>query len=578
MKRLGILAFLLLAPYAAAQSPDPEAATASTAKQAVTAQRWMAVAANPHASRAAAEMLEAGGSAVDAAIAAQLVLNLVEPQSSGLGGGAFVLTWSKKNGELRFYDGREMAPAASTAQDFLGPDGKPVGFFAAIEHGRAVAVPGLPRLLETLHRDHGKLPWARLFEPAIKLAETGFVVSGRLATLLSQGQRYFDTTPDMHAVFYHGNGTPLQAGETFRNPAFARTLRDIARNGVDAFYKGDISRELLAKLQQAAAAAPIPIAVRMQASDLAAYQAKEREPVCGPYRVWRVCSAGMPSSGGVTVLESLGMLEKFDLPSMKPDDPRAWHLVAEAQRRAFADRERYMADSDFVQVPVAGLLDRTYLAGRAATIDPAHVTAQRVAAGDPPGAPPARAPDRSLERPGTSHLTIVDQDGLLVTMTTSIETAFGSRLIVGGFLLNNHMTDFSLAPTGADGAPVANRIEPGKRPRSSMMPTIVFDANRAPVLALGSPGGSAIPGYVLKSLVARLDWKMDLQSALDLPHLLNRNGPTELENSVLQPALEAMGHQVRVSPQSSGLHAIAFENGKLIGAADKRREGLAIGK
>ncbi|MDB5367290.1 MAG: ggt [Rhodospirillales bacterium] len=578
MKQLGIVAFLLFAPLAAAQSPDPEAATTSTAKQAVVAQHWMAVSANPHASRAAAEMLEAGGSAADAAIAAQLVLNLVEPQSSGLGGGAFVLTWSKKNGELRSYDGREMAPAASTPEDFLGPDGKPVGFFAAIEHGRAVAVPGLPRLLETLHRAHGKLPWARLFEPAIKLAENGFEVSPRLATLLSQGQRYFDTTPDMRAVFYHGNGTPLQVGETFKNPAFAKTLRDIARNGVDAFYKGDISHQLLAKLQQAAAAAPTPIPVRMQASDLAAYQTKQREPVCGPYRVFRVCSVGMPSSGGVTVLESLGMLEKFDLPSMKPSDPKPWHLLAEAQRRAFADRERYLADSDFVQVPVAGLLDRAYLAARAAAIDPAHVAAQRVPAGEPPGAPPARAPDRSLERPGTSHLTIVDQDGLLVAMTTSIETAFGSRLIVGGFLLNNHMTDFSLAPTGADGAPVANRIEPGKRPRSSMMPTIVFDANRMPVLALGSPGGSAIPGYVLKSLVARLDWKMDLQSALDLPHLLNRNGPTELENSELQPALAAMGHQTRVSPQSSGLHAIAFENGTLVGAADKRREGLAIGR
>ncbi|GIL40341.1 gamma-glutamyltransferase [Roseiterribacter gracilis] len=578
MKQFGVWCFLLLAPFAAAQSPDPEAATKSTAKQAVTAKQWMAVAANPHASRAAASMLEAGGSAVDAAIAAQLVLNLVEPQSSGLGGGAFVLTWSKKTGELRSYDGREVAPAASTPQDFLGPDGKPLGFFTAIENGRAVAVPGLPRLLETLHRAHGKLPWATLFEPAIKLAETGFAVSPRLATLLAQGQRYFDNTPDMHAVYYHGDGTPLSVGETFKNPALAKTLRDIAKNGADAFYKGELARQLLAKLQQAAATASTPVTVRMQASDLVAYRTKLREPICEPYRAYRVCSAGMPSSGGATTLEALGMLANFDLPSMKPDDPRAWHLLAEAERRAYADRERYMADSDFVQVPVQGLLDRAYLAGRAATIDPTRVTVQRAPAGEPAGAPPSRAPDRSLERPGTSHLTVVDKDGLVVSMTTSIETAFGSRLIVGGFILNNHMTDFSLAPTGPDGAPVANRIEPNKRPRSSMMPTIVFDANKLPVLTIGSPGGSAIPGYVMKSLVARLDWKMDLQAALDLPHVFNRNGTTELETSTFKAALEAMGHQVRVSPQSSGLHAIAFENGLLIGAADPRREGLAIGK
>lgn len=578
MKQFGILALLLLAPVAAAQSPDPEAATRSTAKQAVTGKQWMAVTANPHASRAAAAMLKAGGSAIDAAIAAQLVLNLVEPQSSGLGGGAFVLTFSRKTGALDAYDGREMAPAASTQGDFLGPDGKALPFFSAIEHGRAVAVPGLPRLLETLHKTYGKLPWPKLFDPAIELAENGFAVSPRLATLLAQGQRYFDTTPDMHALYYHGNGTPLREGENFRNPAFAATLRDLAQNGADAYYKGDIGKALLARLNQAAASSPQPIAVRMQASDLAAYQVKPRETVCEPYRTYRICSIGMPSSGGVTVLEALGMLAKFDLPKMKSTDAKAWHLVAEAERRAYADRDRYMADSDFTPVPVRGLLDPAYLAERAATIDPARVVAQRVAAGTPPGAPAARAPDKSLERPGTSHLSIVDKDGLLVSMTTSIETAFGSRLIVGGFLLNNHMTDFSLLPTGLDGAPVANRIEPGKRPRSSMMPTIVFDANKAPVLAIGSPGGAAIPGYVLKSLVARLDWKMDLQAALDLPHLFNRNGVTETENGALQAPLEAMGHQVRVGDQSSGLHAIAFDHGRLIGAADPRREGLAIGE
>jgi gamma-glutamyltranspeptidase / glutathione hydrolase len=575
--RLGLLALLLLAPVAAAQTPAPEAATQSTTKHAVTARHWMAVTANAHASRAAATMLEAGGSAVDAAIAAQLVLNLVEPQSSGLGGGAFAVVWSKKKNQLFAYDGRETAPAASTPQDFLGPDGKPIGFFAALEHGRAVAVPGVPRLLEKMHRAHGRLPWAKLFEPAIRLAEKGFPVSQRLATLLAQGQRHFDTTPDMRAVYYHGNGTPLRAGETFRNPAFAATLRDLAKNGAGAFYTGPLAHAIVAKLQQAAAAAPTPVTVRLQASDLAAYEAKLRPPLCAPYRVWRLCSIGMPSSGGATVFEALGMLGHFDIGAMQPSDPQAWHLLAEVQRRAFADRDRYMADSDFVTVPIEGLLDPAYLAARAATIDPTRVVAQHVPAGEPRGAP-RRAPDRSLEQPGTSQLTIIDRNGLLVSMTTTIETAFGSRLIVGGFLLNNEMTDFSFAPTGPDGTPVANRIEPGKRPRSSMAPIIVFNAGHTPVLALGSPGGSAIPGYVLKSLVARLDWNMDLQSALDLPHLLNRNGTTTLETSTLRAPLEAMGHHISVEPQSSGVHAIAIEDGLLIGAADPRREGLPIGR
>ncbi len=493
----------------------------------------------------------------------------------GLGGGAFAVVWSKQKNKLFAYDGRETAPAASKPEDFLDSNGKRLPYFTALEQGRAVAVPGVPRLLELMHRGHGKLPWANLFEPAIELADKGFEISPRLATLLAQGQRYFDVTPDMHAVFYHGNGTPLQAGETFKNPAFAQTLRDIAKNGADAFYKGDLAGALIAKLREAAGNTNMP--VRMQATDLAAYKAKERTPLCAPYRVWRVCGVGMPSSGTASMSETLGMLAKFDLPHMQPTDPKAWHLIAEAERRSFADRERYMGDSDFVAVPVDGLLDPAYLAKRAATIDPSRVVEQRVRPGVPAGAP-ARADNRSPGRPGTSHFSIADKDGLVIAMTTTIEGAFGSHLLVGGFLLNNQMTDFSLQPAGPGGTPVANRIEGGKRPLSSVTPTIIFDAKQHPVLAIGSPGGSAIPAYVVKSVIARLDWKMDLQAALDLPHLINRNGPTQLETSALQPGLEALGHEVHVSPQSSGLHAIAFEDGKLIGAADPRREGLAIGK
>jgi gamma-glutamyltranspeptidase/glutathione hydrolase len=577
MKRICLA--ILLAMTVSAATPQileraPEGGTGRTTKQSEIATRHMVAAANPLAASAGRDVLRAGGSAVDAAIAVQLVLNLVEPQSSGIGGGAFMVHWDGKARALTSFDGRETAPMAARPERFLGPDGKPLGFMAAVVGGRSVGVPGTVRLMEAAHRRYGKLPWPRLFENAIRLADEGFAVSPRLNGLLA-GEKALRSDPLARARFYQDDGSPRPVGFLLKSPAFAATLRVIAEKGADAFYTGAIADDIIAQVTGLATNPG-----DMTLADLAGYRVIEREPVCAPYRVFTICGMGPPSSGAVAVGQILGLLEGHDLRRLGPGADTA-HLFAEAGRLAFADRAQYLGDPAFLAVPTAGLLDREYIAKRAALIDPAKAITGRAKAGEPPMKRSFLfAPSDGVEF-GTSHISVIDGEGNAVSMTTTIEDAFGARLMTkGGFLLNNELTDFSFAATD-EGQPVANRVEAGKRPRSSMAPTIVFDHFGRLHAVVGSPGGSQIIGYVAKTLIALLDWKLDPQQAVDLANFGNRNGPTEVERGTeaegWKAALEAKGHQVRAIEMTSGIQAILVTSEGYIGGADGRREGVAIG-
>ncbi|HEX7053829.1 MAG TPA: gamma-glutamyltransferase [Burkholderiales bacterium] len=500
----------------------------------------MVAAAHPLAAQAGVEMLERGGSAVDAAIAVQMVLGLVEPESSGIGGGAFLAHWSPQERRVRTYDGRETAPAAARAGRFL-EDGAPMPFMRAVLSGRSVGVPGVLRMLELAHRRHGRLPWRELFAPAIRLAEQGFAASPRLARVLT-AERHLRDDPAARRIFY--------SGPIVKNPGYAATLREVAEKGADVFYEGPIADDIAAAVRAHGG--------DMTASDLAAYRAVEREPVCGRYRVWRLCSMGPPSSGGVAVLQILGILEHTDFAEAAPESEKAVHLFAEAAKLAYADRAAHLGDPAFSSIPLRRLLDPGYLRSRASLI---HETAMRRA---PPG-------DREG---GTSHLSIVAPDGEAVAMTTTIESSFGSRIMVRGFLLNNQLTDFDFAPGGP------NEPGPGKRPRSSMAPTLVFRGGELE-LALGSPGGSAIINYVAKTLVAALDWGLDIQAAIEVPNFGSRNGPLEIEAgsrlAALARPLARRGHLVELRALQSGLHGVQRVPGGWRGGADPRREGIALG-
>jgi gamma-glutamyltranspeptidase / glutathione hydrolase len=576
MKRF--LALLLVSSVLVAGTAQAQQAAqsgqASSGQASIHDRRDMVAAANPLATEAGREMLRRGGTAVDAAIATQMVLNLVEPESSGIGGGAFLVLYSAKDRRVTTFDGRETAPAAAKGDRFIGPDGKPMNYFQALVGGRSVGVPGVLRMLEMAHRRYGKLPWASLFQPAIKLAEGGFPISEKLNGELAR-DKLFPKDGTARAYFYQPDGAAKAAGTILKNPELAATLTTIANRGAGAFYKGPIADDIVATAGNAWVNPS-----DMTTADIAGYQAKERPPICGFYRQYRLCGMGPPSSGGVAVLELLGLLQPFDLKD-QVNTTEAWNLFAQASRLAYADRDRYVGDPAFVRAPIAGMIDRTYLAQRAKLIDPQHFAAGTVAPGEPPGLHADNwGRDQTPEFPSTSNMGIIDRNGNGLAMTTTIEFAFGSHLMVRGFLLNNELTDFSYVPE-SDGKPVANRVEGGKRPRSSMSPTLVFDQKGKLMMSVGSAGGPAIITDVAKTLVATLDWNYPMQEAMDLPNISNRNGATEIEAKpaadTLAAALKAEGHDVRRNGRSSGLSGIRVTPQGFDGAADDRRAGTALG-
>ncbi|OZS45479.1 gamma-glutamyltransferase [Photobacterium sanguinicancri] len=560
----------------ASQTTDsiaPEAATGLQQQTLVKGTEWMVAAANPLASDAGAQMLRQGGNAIDAMIATQLVLGLVEPQSSGIGGGAFLVYWDAKKQAMTTFDGRETAPYAVTPILFQDNKGQPLKFFDAVVGGRSVGTPGTVKLLWHTHQRLGKLKWKDLFAPALKLAQKGFPVSPRLASLVEKDQEYLQRFAPTKAYFFNDDGTPIQAGQQLKNPEYAKTLRLIADQGATAFYHGQIAKDIVKTVRSVEENPGV-----LSAMDFATYQVKERPAVCAPYRQYSICGMGPPSSGALTLGQIMGMLSYYPLDKMGVSDVHSWRLLGDASRLAFADRGRYMADSDYVPMPTKGLLADDYIEERAKLLK-GNQALTKAEAGMPTwNYANTYAPDESIELPSTSHFTIVDKDRNVVSMTTTIENGFGSRLMVRGFLLNNELTDFSFR-SHVDGIPIANRIEPGKRPRSSMAPTIVLEDGE-PRLAVGSPGGSQIIGYVAKTLVGHLDWGLDLQQAINLPNMNNRFGAFELEQDtnaeLWAPKLERLGFDVKIKPLNSGVQAIRIDGKNLIGAADPRREGKVV--
>ena len=562
--------------------PAPEIASGYRADMVpVPASRHMAAAANPLATAAGQQMLRKGGSAIDAAIAMQAVLTLVEPQASGIGGGAFIMYWDGH--KVQAFDGRETAPAGADKRMFLDAAGKPVAFTDAQIGGLSVGVPGVLRALQMAHEQHGKLPWNELFEPAIRLASEGFAVSARLHSQIV-ADKFIAQSPALAKYLLTEQGQPLPVGTVLKNPELARTLQAIADRGVEAFYQGAIAQAMVEQVNSH----PNPGSLSL--ADINGYRAKERHPLCGDYKQWRVCGMPPPSSGGVAVLQTLGILDALqrksaalDLATMPPvglqPSATAVHLMAEAERLAYADRALYLADSDFVPVNVKGLTDKKYLQSRATLIGDKSMG--RADAGTPPGINLALAPDRSPLRISTSQIAAVDDQGGAISMTTSVESAFGSHVMSNGFILNNQLTDFSFIPD-ENGQPVANRIEPSKRPRSSMAPTLVFDRKSGELVAtVGSPGGSQIIEYVNKAVVGLLDWKLNPQDAIGLPNFGSRNVATEVEAGRVSPALvqalKDRGHEVSAIEMTSGTQIIIRDKTGWAAGADPRREGTALG-
>ncbi len=528
----------------------------------------IATSADPRASEAGAQILAQGGSASDAAMAMMLALTVVEPQSSGIGGGGFLLHVDSKSGTLDTINGRETAPASAKPERFLGADGKPLPFLQAFPGGKSVGVPGNIALMAKAHKKWGKLKWAQIFAPAIRLAEQGFIANQTLESRLAMVEKLwpqFDTARSIYWV----DGKPAKAGTRIRNPELAKTLKLIAKKGPNAFYKGTIANSIV-RTVTGTGVSPGDITL----TDLASYKAIEQDAVCRPYRVYTICGMGPPSSGATTVLQILGTLERFDLSASGKDNPKSWFLLGQAMQLAYADREKYLADSSFVNVPVDGLLDRGYLAQRSALIDPAKAR-ESYPAGNPPGAQP-RTAALSGEVSGTTHFSAMDRAGNIANMTSTIEGAFGSQLVAGGFFLNNELTDFTMAPE-KDGAPVANRVEGGKRPLSSMSPTVVFDKAGKPVLALGSAGGKRIIMHVTKTLIGVLDFGLPLRDAIALPNIYFGGGDLLVEQgTVLAPmtdTLSAYGQRVRASDLGSKVNGLQNSKGMWAGAADPRSEG-----
>ncbi|WP_135081150.1 gamma-glutamyltransferase [Terasakiella sp. SH-1] len=573
---LSIVCLFLLSACGSAPQTDPsaspESASGRMVKPLVKSQKAMIAVANPLAAQAGYKILRAGGTAIDAAITAQMVLNLTEPQSSGIGGGGFLLVYDPQTKNIITFDGRESAPKKVTPNLFIRPDGKKMGFFEAAVGGRAVGIPGLLHMLDQAHREYGRLDWSLLFDDAIQLADQGFPISPRLHHLLSQ-DRFLKQDPTAKAYFYDKKGHPHPVGHSLKNPDFLNTLRQIQMGGAASFYLGQIADQIVDKVQNHPTNPGL-----LSHDDMMEYRAIKRDPVCLNHALYKVCGMAPPSSGGISVLQILGLMAQYD----QNNDPKPTierdHLFLEASKLAFADRNHFIADPDFITVPTEKLLAPNYLIGRQTLI----LDNQALKTPVEPGGPRLYSANGDEHGLSTTHLSVVDQDGMVVSMTTSIENAFGSRQMVGGFLLNNQLTDFSFLAQ-KNGLKVANRVEPGKRPRSSMAPTIVLDQKQnSPVLAIGSPGGSRIIGYVAQSLISILDHKMPLDQALSQGHISNRNGSTELEKDTeateLADKLRALGHEIKFKDMTSGLHAIQIlPNGSLIGAADPRREGVVMG-
>ncbi|MBU2976766.1 gamma-glutamyltransferase [Alteromonas sp. C1M14] len=579
---MGTLAFTLKAVcFTLAISPlsyavernEPEAATGFEHKVAHVADDYMVVAANPYASWAGKNIIEKGGSAIDAAVAVQAMLTLVEPQSSGIGGGAFILYWDNTTKTLHTFDGRETAPAAVNPYWFFNGK-KTMKWIEAVVGGKSVGVPGALKALETAQSEFGKLPWNALFSDAIETSEKGFRVSPRLAHLVELDKHPGLSKFPSSATYFYPAGLPLKEGTIKKNKALAETLTHIAAEGTDYFYKGPVAEKIVKAVNNAAVNPG-----KMTLEDLANYTALKKKPVCGDYRTHKVCGMAPPSSGGINVYQILKLLEGQNLAAMSPDSAAFINVFAQASALSFADREMFVADSDFVDIPFASLINAPYLTQRAKNIDPKKPWHK--AKPGQPYTPEKLTLGMNLEQPNTSHFSIVDKAGNAVSITTSIEFMFGSGLMVDGFLLNNQLTDFSFNPERG-GWPVANRVEAGKRPRSAMSPTMVFDDKGDLELVVGSPGGSRIIDYVAQTIIGVLDFNLDIQQAINLPRVTNRNDYTALEKGTdienLKPELEALGHPVKVMDLNSGLHGVQIKDGKLIGGADPRREGVAVGQ
>lgn len=552
---------------------EPEAATGYIEKTAVVAEDYMVVAANPYASWAGKQILEQGGSAIDAAVAVQSMLSLVEPQSSGIGGGGFILYWDNENKVLHTFDGREMAPQSVDENWFMQGD-KPMKWIDAVVGGKSVGVPGAVKALELAHNQFGSLPWRSLFTDSIETAREGFEVSPRLAKLVALDyHRGLKTFPTSHDYFFPG-GEPLKAGTIKKNPALAKTLQGIAENGSSYLHTGEVAKHIVNAVNSVSINPG-----KMTLDDLANYVPKERAPMCGVYREKKICGMAPPSSGGINVFQLLKMLEGQNLGAMGPDSVEFVNAYAQASAMTYADREKYIADSDFTTLSYEAMIDADYLAQRAKNIDPAKPW-HKANAGNPFGDAQV-AQGMSKELPNTSHFSIVDKKGNALSMTTSIEFMFGSGIMVDGFLLNNQLTDFSFSPTKNEQL-VPNRVEPSKRPRSAMSPTMVFDDEGSLEVVVGSPGGSRIVSYVAQTLIGVIDFGLDIQQAINLPKVTNRNDYTALEKgtpiTALAESLEALGHPVKIVDLNSGLHGIQFKSGKIVGGADPRREGVALGE